>query len=291
MREAGGRSGRADLHVHTTASDGSFSPAEAVDAAASLGLAALAVADHDTVGGVGPALQRAAELGPGAPEVIPAVEINTDFDEGEIHILGYFIDWENEEFVRTLERLRAGRLNRATRILHKLESLGVPVSLERIISLREEGSVGRPHVARAMVEAGHVRTIREAFERYLSRGRPAYVARERFTPVEAVRTIGRAGGVPVLAHPGGDATPALIRELIATGLEGIEVFHPEHDRREELYYAALVREHDLVATGGSDSHGSNSPYGADIGAVTVDYGVVKELRRRKEGRRATRGAV
>jgi hypothetical protein len=284
------RARRADLHVHTTASDGTLTPAEVVEVAAARRLAAVGIADHDTVLGIGPALERARELGLRAPEVVPAVEINTDFEDGEIHILGYFIQWEDAELAGTLEALRVGRVARVGRIVERLESLGLVVSLDRIVSLREEGSVGRPHVAQALVEAGHVGSLKEAFDRYLSRGRPAFVERDRFTPAEAVRTVRRAGGVAVLAHPGADATAALIDELIEAGLEGFEVFHPEHSLRHRQMYAALAAEKGLLVTGGSDSHGPGAAYGADIGASTVDYGVVEELRRRKERRRATRGA-
>ncbi len=282
--------GRADLHVHTTASDGTLTPAEVVDVAAARGLAAVGIADHDTVSGVGEALRRAAERGADAPEVIPAVEINTDWRAKEIHVLGYFIAWDDPDLAAALACLREGRLARVRRMLDKLAGLGRPVSLERVLSLGGEGSVGRPHVARAMVEAGHVGSIKEAFDLYLARGRPAYVERMRFSPAEAVRTVVKAGGVPVLAHPGGEVGPALIRDLVAVGLEGLEVWHPEHGRREETLYAAMARELGLVVTGGSDSHGPGLAYGAEIGTYTVSYDVVRELRerwrRRAAGRRA-----
>lgn len=275
--------GQADLHVHTTASDGLYSPVEAVDVAAARGLAAIGIADHDSASGLAAALARSAERGPGAPEVVPGIEINTDYGKGEIHVLGYFVVWDDPDLALTLARLRAGRLDRVEKMLAKLGGLGIHVGLDRVISLCEEGSLGRPHVARALVEAGHVNSVKAAFESYLARGKPAYVERMRFTPVEAVQTVMRAGGVAVLAHPGSEAPPELIRELVAAGLEGLEVFHPEHDLRQVHLYAALARELKLVATGGSDSHGPGA-YGADIGAYTVGYEVVEELRRRSERR-------
>lgn len=287
---ARGVRGRADLHVHTTASDGTLTPAEVVDVAAARGLAAVGIADHDTVSGVEEALRRARERGPGAPEVVPAIEINTDFRGKEIHVLGYFIAWDDPFLARTLIRLREGRLARMEKMLQKLEALGLPISLDRVISLCEEGSVGRPHVARAMVEAGYVKSVKEAFDVYLTRGKPAFVERMRFTPVEAVLTVRRAGGVAVLAHPGDEATPGLIRDLVAAGLEGLEVWHPEHDLRHQRLYEAMARELGLVATGGSDSHGPGLTYGSEIGAYTTDYGAVEELRRRKERRRTEEGA-
>ncbi len=272
--------GRADLHVHTTASDGVMSPAQVVDVAAARRLAAVGIADHDSVSGIPEARDRAAELGPDAPEVVPALEINTDYGSKEIHVLGYYVIWSDPALGRTLARLREGRLARVGRMLAKLDALGIHLSLDRVISLREEGSVGRPHVARALVEAGHVRTAKEAFEAFLSRGRPAYVERMRFTPREAVRAVRAAGGVPVLAHPAGEASPELIRELVAVGLEGLEVFHPDHDFRLEQLYLATAKEMGLVATGGSDDHGPGRRPGVNIGAKTVDSGVVEELRRR-----------
>jgi len=280
-----GPGGRADLHVHTTASDGLLTPSQVVDRAAAAGLAAVGIADHDTVAGIEPALARAAELGSGAPLVVPAVEINTDWEEGEIHILGYFIDWRGPALTRTLEGLRRGRLRRIEKIVGALRGLGITVSVQRIISLCEEGSVGRPHVARALVEAGYVSSVREAFQRYLARGRPGYVARDRFTPVKAVRTVREAGGVAVLAHPGLDTSPEFIDELIEAGLEGVEVYHPDHGPEAERFYLALAARKGLVVTGGSDSHGPGHVHGTAIGYRTVEFGAVEELRRRQERRR------
>ena len=286
-----GGPGRADLHVHTTASDGTLAPAQVVDIAAARGLAAVGIADHDTVAGVGPALLRVRERGRTAPVVVPGVEINTDHGDGEVHVLGYFIDWDSPDLAATLERLRSGRLARVERIVRKLGRLRMPLSMERIVSLCEEGSVGRPHVARAMVEAGYVSSVREAFERYLARGRPAYVERDRFTPVEAVQAVRRAGGVAVLAHTGLDADLGLIDELVEAGLQGLEVYHPDHDRRLERFYLKVALERGLVVTGGSDSHGPGGVHGGDIGSRTVDYSAVIELKRRRERRKTTGDAL
>lgn len=255
------------------------------------GLAAVGIADHDTVSGIPAAMARAAEYGRGRLEVVPGLEINTDYRDGEIHILGYFIAWDDATLAETLARLRTGRTARAEMILAKLQALGIRLSLDRVISLGEEGSVGRPHVARAMVEAGCVKSVKEAFDAYLKRGKPAYVERMRFSPVEAVKAVRQAGGVAVLAHPAAEATPALIRDLVQAGLEGLEVRHPEHDLRLEQMYGAMARELGLVATGGSDSHGPSQTYGADVGSYTVNAGVVTELRRRAERRRTENGTL
>lgn len=240
----------------------------------------MAIADHDSVSGIPEALERAKTLGPGAPEVVPALEINTDHGTKEVHVLGYFLGWDDPGLAAALARLREGRLERVSRMLAKLDGLGIHLSLDRVTSLCEEGSVGRPHVARALVQAGAALSVGEAFDLYLSRGRPAFVERMRFTPKEAVRTVRSAGGVPVLAHPAGDFDLEGIRELVAAGLEGLEVYHPDHDLRLEQVWEATASDFGLVATGGSDSHGPGLHHGAEIGERVVDYSVVEELRRR-----------
>ena len=279
----------ADLHVHTTASDGLETPSRVVEVALARGLAAVGITDHDSVSGLAEALRRAAELGSDAPEVVPGVELDTDSADGEIHILGYFMAWDDPNLESTLVRLRTGRLQRLTGMLSRLEALGLPLSPARVLELAGGGSVGRPHVARAMVEAGYVTSVAEAFQRFLARGKPAYVERLRFTPREAVRAIRAAGGVPVLAHPGKAVSRRTIRSLVEGGLEGLEVYHPDHDTLQEQDYSALAAGLGLVATGGSDSHGPGLHRGAEIGEKVVDAGVVEELRRRAEAVRRSRG--
>ncbi|HSW10286.1 MAG TPA: PHP domain-containing protein [Bacillota bacterium] len=268
--------GRADLHVHTTASDGIASPAEAVRLALDCGLVALGIADHDTTAGVAPAALAARGTG---LEVIPGVEINTDHAAGEVHILGYFYRLQDPQLERQLSRLRERRLVRMETMVGRLQALGLQVTRERVLAIAGSAALGRPHVARALVESGYVRDEREAFDKYLSRGRPGYVERARFSPAEAVALIREAGGVPVLAHPGGRGH-ALVVELMAEDLQGIEVYHPDHGPEAIVELLRLAADYDLVVTGGSDFHARGAACGSAIGEVTVPGEVVAALRRR-----------
>ncbi|MDR7434321.1 MAG: PHP domain-containing protein [Armatimonadota bacterium] len=275
---------RVDLHTHTTASDGLLSPRALVEEAARLGVAILAITDHDTTDGIEEALEVGKEL---RVEVIPGVEINTDVQGAEIHVLGYYIDHRSEWFQGTLRRLRESRLDRATRMLAKLANLGIRLDLQRVLALAHGGSVGRPHLARAMVEAGYVSTPEEAFRLYLGRGGPAYVERERFTPEEAVQVILRAGGVPVLAHPGLSNRDGLVPDLVSAGLMGIEVYYPEHSPAQVQHYLALAKKLGLLTTGGTDFHGGDLAPRVQVGSVEVPLEVVTLL---KEKVRLVRGS-
>src|SRR5207249_4619558 len=215
---------RIDLHTHTIASDGLLAPAALVALAHDGGVGVLAVADHDSTDGVDPAMTAGRRVG---MEIIPAVEINTDIHESEIHILGYYIDHHQPWFQEFLGRLRDGRVNRAAKMVEKLNALGIRIDFARVRALAS-GAVGRPHVARALVEAGVVGSTEEAFEKYLGRNGPAYVERMKLSPPEAVQVIHRAGGIPVLAHPGWGVKDEMITALVETGLEGLEVYYPDH---------------------------------------------------------------
>lgn len=265
----------ADLHLHTTASDGTCHPGELVKLAAEVGLAAIAITDHDNVAGIEPALKAGATLG---VEVIPGVEINTEWHSLEIHILGYYVDWRDEGFLNLLAGLRESRLGRLDRMLDRLRSVGIHLARDRILAISGEAGVGRPHVARAMVEAGYVASEKEAFERFLAQGQVAYVPRAKLTPAEAVGEILRVNGIPVLAHPGLLSHDEIIPDLIAAGLLGLEVFYPEHSEETVARYLALAKARGLLVTGGSDWHGqevSRRP----LGSFRVAYGLVQELKR------------
>ncbi|MBI3998498.1 MAG: PHP domain-containing protein, partial [Armatimonadetes bacterium] len=242
---------RIDLHTHTTASDGLLGPQALVAEAAVRGVGLLAVADHDTTASVAPALAAGRAAG---VEVWPAVELSCDVPAGEVHVLGYFIDHHLAWFQALLRRLREGRVRRAERMVDRLAALGVPVDFERVAAYAGGGSVGRPHVARALVEAGHVRDVAEAFDRFIGRGGPAYVERVKITPADAVRVIRAAGGLAVLAHPGWARNDTMISDLVAAGLDGIEVYYPDHDPATVRHYAAVAARHGLLVTGGTDFH-------------------------------------
>lgn len=266
---------RADLHIHTTASDGTLTPEQCVREAAAAGLAALGIADHDTLGGVEAGLAAGQEAG---VLVIPAVEINTDYNDDEVHILGYYIAHKSPKLNAHLERLRTKRADRARRIVERLNELGLKVSLERVYEIAGKGAVGRPHIARAIVEAGYCSSMNGAFGKYLVRGAPAYVPRHKLTPPQAIGMIHEAGGVAVLAHPGNGRHDELIPQLVKDGLQGIEVYHTDHSPAKEKHYLEMARRYGLVATGGSDSHGPNNIKTVPIGHVTVDIAVVDRLR-------------
>jgi 3',5'-nucleoside bisphosphate phosphatase len=245
--------GSVDLHAHTTASDGTFTPRELVQEAARRGLRVLAVTDHDSTEGIPEALEEARRHPP--LEIVPGIEINCDIDDTEIHILGYYPDQAAEWFQEFCRRQREERRARIQQMLARLAPLGVPVDEAEVFALVREGSVGRPHVARAMLARGYVKSVREAFDRYLGAGKPAYVPRPKLTPEDAVRLIRRAGGVPVFAHPGLANRDEMIPALISAGLMGIECHYAEHSAAQTASYVQRCRDHDLVATGGSDFHG------------------------------------
>jgi len=245
---------KADLHLHTTASDGAKSPQNLVSMASDLGLKVIAITDHDSIEGIGPALAASQEF----PDlkVIPGVEISTDVPQGEIHVLGYFIDSRDPVFLRELEKLRNSRLVRAQGILSKLADLGIDIEWERVQEIAGGGSIGRPHIAQAMLERGYVPSIKEAFVKYISREGPAYVEREKMTPPQAVELIAKSGGLPVLAHPNGiENLEQLIPELQKAGLVGIEVYYTGYSTQTVRYLASLAQKYNLIATGGTDYHG------------------------------------
>lgn len=273
-----------DLHTHTTASDGSLTPTQLVARAARLALKVIAITDHDTTAGVAEAMAAGRAQG---VEVIPGVEINTDVPGSEVHVLGYFVNPDHVELNERLACIREGRIGRARKMAEVLTGMGAPVSFERILEIAGEGAVGRPHVAQALLEAGHVRSFQDAFDRYIGRSSPAYVEREKFTPAEACALIRRAGGLPVLAHPvffdrygaikGVVDLDQMLPELLAAGLAGLEVYYPNYDAVTNEYLLGVARRYGLLVTGGTDFHGvrSNEP---DLGGVYVPMKVVRRLR-------------
>jgi predicted metal-dependent phosphoesterase TrpH len=268
---------RIDLHTHTTASDGLLAPAALVQLARDAGVSVLAVADHDTTAGVDAAREAGVRLG---VEVIPAVEINTDVEASEIHVLGYYVDHAARWFQEFLGQLRDGREHRAERMVAKLNALGIPVEYARVRAMAE-GAVGRPHVARALIEAGAVRTIEEAFQKYIGRGGPAYVERMKVTPEDAVRVILRAGGIPVLAHPGWGVGDELLPSLVDAGLQGIEAYYPDHTPSMTAHYLDLADRYHLLVTGGTDFHGGELATRVGVGSQYVPPEVVERLKARR----------
>jgi predicted metal-dependent phosphoesterase TrpH len=270
--------GAVDLHSHTTASDGSLRPRELVRKAVEHGVRVLAITDHDSTEGLAEALEEAGRH-PGL-EIVPGLEINCDVEGGEVHVLGYHVDYAADWFQEFLRQQRAERVARVHRIADRLAELGLPIDPEEVFALVKEGSPGRPHVAQVMVRRGYVKSVREAFDRYLHANGPANVPRKRLTPVDAVAVIRRAHGVPVLAHPGLAGKDDMIPELIRAGLAGIEAYYAEHSAGQTAAYLELCRAHGLVATGGSDYHGPHTGRTNPPGTPNVPMTAVDGLRAR-----------
>jgi predicted metal-dependent phosphoesterase TrpH len=275
---------RVDLHMHTTASDGAYPPARVVAMAARRGLRVIAITDHDSTEGLEEALAAAQKW---EIELIPGVELSTDVPEGEVHILGYFVDRQDEDLQEILTKMRGSRRERARKMADKLAALGVPISFERVLKLAGKGSVGRPHVAKALVKAGHVVTVGQAFDRYIGRNGPAYVERYRLTPVEAVELIRRARGLPVLAHPLVPDDNGVLRELpplesflpelCAAGLVGLEAYYTGYPPLVTQSLIGIAAKYGLIVTGGSDFHGGGVLQ-ADLGGVHVPWSCVERLK-------------
>lgn len=241
-----------DLHAHSTASDGAFPPAEVVRRAHAAGLAAVALTDHDTLAGVPEAVATGVELG---LRVVPGAELSVTDGEREWHLLALHVA-DVAGLDARLAEYRAARLTRARDIVERLVTHGIAISYDDVLDAAGGGAVGRPHVARALVQAGHVRDHREAFDRWLAAGRPAFVEKRLIAMADACRFIHAAGGLAVLAHPGGDGRRALIAPLVEAGLDGLEVRHPSHLPEDERRLTSLAAEFGLVRSGGSDWHGA-----------------------------------
>ena len=277
-----------DLHAHTTASDGSLAPAALVDLARQSGLKALAVTDHDTLDGLPEALARGEET---ALEIIPGVEISAEFKPGTMHVLGYFIDYCSGPLAEKLKRLQQARRDRNPQIVAKLNGLGMEITMDEIRAKSGGGQIGRPHFAKVLMDKGYVGSVQEAFDRYLSKGGAAYVDKFRFTPVEAINLIHRAGGVAVLAHPftlrlSDEALESTLSEFKDEGLDGLEVYYSEHTPQMSHMFMELAEKYDLAPSGGSDFHGNNKDQiklGVGLGDLRVPYSLVAGLKsRRKE---------
>ncbi|HET7771298.1 MAG TPA: PHP domain-containing protein [Chloroflexota bacterium] len=275
-----------DLHVHTTASDGRLTPAATVALAIERGVRVVAITDHDSTEGVDAALAAAEGH---TLEVISGVEINTDTAKGEAHMLGYFVAPDQPRLQAQLAERRRARFERGFGIVRKLRAMGMEISWERVQEIAgadEGGAVGRPHVARALLERGYVASTQEAFEKYIGRDGPAYVEYEKLTPEEAIAMVRGAGGVAVLAHPSTiEGLDAYAEQLKAAGLDGLECYYGQYPEETVLALVALADRLDLVATGGSDYHGSEEvTYNATLGGTKVPASVVTALKERHRAR-------
>lgn len=247
-----------DLHIHTTASDGSLTPRQLVIAAKEAGLSTIAITDHDTVNGIAEAIEAGMECG---LEVIPGIEISAIDGEQEVHILGYYIVPDSKGLLEILSKMIHARDTRAIRMVEKLNGIGVMITLDRVREISGNQFIGRPHIAEAMLEAGYITKRAEAFTTdFIGSGGRAYVGRYKITPDQAILLIHEAGGLAVLAHPGcqgdgGVLDEEAIARYVGFGLDGIEVYYGKHNQDQVEYYKGLAEKYDMMMTGGSDFHG------------------------------------
>jgi hypothetical protein len=269
--------GKVDFHIHTTYSDGALSPVDVVHQASRAGLSIISITDHDHTG----ALEEAAAEGQRRSiEVVPGVELSASVDEQDVHILGYFIDPANSRLQEYLSHFRQERIRRAERIVGKLNALNVPLPFDAVLDQAGSGSVGRPHIANALVEQGFIETYHEAFYRYIGAGRPAYEKKFQISPREAVELISSAGGLSFIAHPGTLIAEDLLLRLINDGVDGIETVHPSHSAERTAYYSGIASEYFLLMSGGSDFHGGRKN-GVDLfGKYVIPESYVAMMRRR-----------
>jgi len=264
----------ADLHLHTNFSDGTFSPEEVVRRGKRAGLAALALTDHDSVEGC-PRMASACKAA--GIEFIAGSELTVELKETELHILGYFLDVTNQTLLAELSRFQIVRQNRIREMVARLNELHLPLGVEEVFDLANCRAPGRPHIARALVLAGHCASHDEAFQQYLKKGRPAWVPKAKMSAFEAIELIHQAGGLAVMAHPGLNRADDLIPELVATGLDGLECFHTKHTSRLAHRYLEMAKALNLLVTGGSDCHGKTKGRPL-IGTVKLPYEHVEKLK-------------
>jgi len=269
----------ADLHVHTYFSDGTFSPEKVVKYSKEKGLSAIAITDHDCCSGIAPAIKAGKVLG---LEVISGVELSAELGEENIHILGYFIDWQDTSFVNRLEEISKSRVERAKKILKKLKQHKIDISEKELFEFSGPGSVGRLHIAHLLLKKGYISRIEEAFRKYIGDKGPCYVKNLKLSPREAMDMIKGVGGVTVLAHPKsinikGRSVEDIVEGLLKDGLQGIEVYHPDHTAKDEGEFKKLAKEYNLLMTGGSDCHGFGKK-GILIGTVKFSYELVESIK-------------
>jgi predicted metal-dependent phosphoesterase TrpH len=263
----------ADLHIHTHFSDGTYSPERLVEEAIGADLSCIAITDHDNISGIAPAIRAAGDR----LEVLSGIEMTAERDGVEIHILGYLIDDTHKPFLAMLKKMQEVRVRRIHEMCRKLERLHMPVDPQEIFDLAEPGSVGRLHVARVLVNKGYVATTGEAFVRFIGDKGPAYVAKFKMTPKEAIQWIRRVGGIPVLAHPYLLPSSIVIEDFVKDGIMGIEAYYSEHTESQKNDFEKIADKFGLLVTGGSDCHGE-AKNEAKIGRVHLPYVYVEKLK-------------
>ncbi len=267
---------RIDLHTHTNYSDGAYSPQEVVRKAFEKGIGIIGITDHDSVDGIKEAQQAAEELG---VEIIAGVELSTDVEDQEVHLLGYFFDIENSEILKYLKFFKEERYFRAKRIVQKLNDLGIKISMEDVDEVAKNSAVGRPHIAKALVKLGAVQNYYEAFWKYLKDGGPAYEKKIHISPISAIKIINDAGGLVFVAHPG-NMKEKILFDLIEAGIDGIEVIHPSHTEKTQKFYSKIADQYCLLKSGGSDFHGEEKEDEYNLGKFFIPSSFLTEMRSR-----------
>ncbi len=272
-----------DLHIHSTFSDGNFTPEEIVNHAKNAGLAAISITDHDNTDGTPSAITAGKELG---VEVVPGVELSVEPEspqDEEIHILGYYVDWKDESFQQKLRHFRKARRERAHHILENLARLGIKIDPQQLFEVAGKGSVGRMHVAKVLRDEGFVNYVQEAFDLYLAYGKPAYVPKLRLSSQEAITLISGIGGISVIAHPiYGGSSREIIQKLKSLGLDGIEVYYPNHKPEDVKKFGSWANEFGLLVTGGSDCHGGTVNGEVLMGNLGLGYDLLARLKEYKK---------
>lgn len=266
--------GKIDLHLHTNLSDGAYSPSEVVQKAYNAGLSVIALTDHDNLNGLQEAQTAGKDLG---IEVIAGVEISTDLDDKEIHLLAYFIDTENEELQKYLSFFRDERFHRAKRMVQKLKKLGLSITIEDVLNKAKNSAIGRPHIAYAMVDLGLIDNYFEAFEKYIGDNGPAFERKIHVSPQSALKLISDSGGLSFIAHPGYMKENILIT-LIKAGIDGLEVIHPSHNENQINFYRGIVNQYCLLETGGSDFHGGKKGDDENLGKYTISQNHLEAMK-------------
>ncbi len=270
----------ADLHIHTNRSDGLLSPEQVVLKANKVGLSAISITDHDSIDGIESAILTGKKHN---VEVIPGLEISAEYYGEEIHILGYFIDWQDQSLNRALQTFRDARHKRALKMMEKLNELGIRIEHSDVFKDTQLDYVGRPHLAFALVQNGYVDTISEAFQKFLGNNAPAYIPKPAFSPFEAIKMILSADGIPILAHPA-MLKRNVVDDLVSYGLAGIEAYHSYHSNQITDYYIYLAKKKNLLITGGSDFHGFENSKRV-LGNVRLPYKYIEELKEALVNRR------
>ena len=274
---------RIDLHTHTTASDGQDTPAELVNFAVQQGISVLGVTDHDTMDALAEVQQLASDA---SITLVPGVELSTTVDRAEVHVLGYFVDIADDGLTAALAEQAASRFSRVERMIEKMQRLGYAIDGDAILAQADFGTIGRPHVARALIEIGAATDVSDAFDRFLKAGRPGYVPRDPFSPEDAVKLLVQHNAIPVLAHPYTTRDiQAILKRLVPAGLRGFETYYAEYSPEQHRELLAIADDWELIPTGGSDYHGVGFREGRILGSAPVPYEVAERLFRAHEALR------